>query len=353
MITRKSGFVMILTLMVLALVTVLVTYLFNKGSAHVAYVKAMNERERARMLALSGIEVAMAQLGQEITVEQKGSPAPAAGQQQAEGGNETILAQKLINRIVPTLNRWQTFPVTQKIDGIDGSIKICVMSEQGKIDLNQWYDFKKHDFKEGAKQLLQELLKTIKKEELFGEFEKFLKDRQYRLDDATELMKIKGFEDFRSRLFYVPPMEKEKEGSMLPVYLTDIFTVWSGKQTLDPWLLSDSVCALLGLQRVQPDDGAARAKLVATAAKNSKESAQWNSDWNKLLLPLYNKDFKALPKGIELILSTKFEPCVFSVLSYGKVGAIEQRVFAILESTKQFKDNVFTFTVVIKKLYWI
>ena len=47
---------------------------------------------------------------------------------------------------MPTLNRWQTFELTEEIDGLDGEIKLCITCEDGKLDLNQWYDFNKKKF---------------------------------------------------------------------------------------------------------------------------------------------------------------------------------------------------------------
>lgn len=350
---QRPGFILVLTLIILSLAVVIVTYLFNRGSTNIVYMHAMIEREKAKMIALSGVQIAIAQLAQDIKIEQKkGTESQAGKGAQAQPDDQTA-AKKLLERIVPTINRWQKFTLKESTDGIDGHVDICVMCEQGKLDINQLFDYKKHEFRGNAKILLQELFKQIKKQDSFAEFEKFLKDRQYRLDDATELLAIKGFEDYKSHVFYVPPTDKEKDEKMRPLYLTDMFTVWSGKQTLDPWVLSDSVCALLGLKRVVHNDGAERKKLIAQDAKTFTGTAQWDKDWNKLLVPLYEKEYKDLPKGLDTILNTKFEPTVFSVLSYGKVGALVARVVAIVESTKQFKDNVYTFTVVIKKLYWI
>lgn len=350
---QRSGFILVLTLMILSLAVVIITYLFNRGTTNIVYMHAMIEREKAKMLALSGIQIAIAQLAQEIKIEQKKSAGTQGGNGAQPQSDDQLLTKKLLERIVPTINRWQKFNLKESTDGIDGTIDICITCEQGKLDINQLFDFKKHEFRGAAKPLLQQLFKQIKKQDSFAEFEKFLKDRQYRLDDATELLAIKGFEEYRSHIFYVPPTDTEKDEKMRPLYLTDIFTVWSGKQTLDPWVFSDSLCALLGLKRVAYNDDAERKKIVAQDAKNFNGTAQWDKDWNKLLAPLCEKEFKDLPKGLDIILNTKFEPTVFSVLSYGKVGAIATRLVAIVESTKQFKDNVYSFTVVIKKLYWI
>ena len=38
------------------------------------------------------------------------------------------------------------------------------------------------------------------------------------------------------------------------IYLTDIFTVWSSSDKIEPWLFSDSINGILGLPRVEVDD---------------------------------------------------------------------------------------------------
>ena len=51
-----------------------------------------------------------------------------------------------MSRILPTLNRWQEFDLKEKVDGVDGQIKVCLMCEEGKINLNRIIDFEKGTF---------------------------------------------------------------------------------------------------------------------------------------------------------------------------------------------------------------
>lgn len=374
--SHTSGYILLLTLMIISLCVVLVTYIFNKGAVEVPFSYAMIKREKAKQLALSGIQIAMSQLGKPIEIAQEKTP-PAAqpGQPPAAqiSGQDKALKQ-YIERIVPTLNRWQTFNLHEDTDGVEGQIKIAISSEEGKIDINQWFDYKNKKFKsitfpnvktdqkndqqkssqDVGKIILSIAFKNVGKDDLMAEFEKFLKERQYRLDDVTELLQIKGFETFKHRLFYEPPTQAEesKKGER-PVYLSDIFTVWSGKMSIDPWLLSDASAAMLGLKRVEPNDIEQRKKAVQESLKDFKGTFQLPNDWKKLFEPLYGKDFSSLPKGIEFILSNKFAPRIFSVLSYGKVGDVTQKLLAIVESNQEFKENTLSFTMTIKKLLWL
>lgn len=93
--------------------------------------------------------------------------------------------------------------------------------------------------------------------------------------------------------------------------------------------------------------------MVNDALKTFKATLQWPGDWQNTFAKLYGQEFTNLPKGIESIFQTKVEPKVFSVLSYGTVGKVTQRVCAVVERIKEQKDKKLMFTVVIKKLYWL
>ncbi len=59
---HQSGFVIPLTLMLIAVAMVLITSIYQKGSIFVPFISTMMQREQAKMLALSGVQVAMSQL---------------------------------------------------------------------------------------------------------------------------------------------------------------------------------------------------------------------------------------------------------------------------------------------------
>ena len=56
---------------------------------------------------------------------------------------------------------------------------------------------------------------------------------------------------------------------------------------------------------------------------------------------------------IKLLLTTKFGPTVFSVLSYGKVGEVTQRFLAIIEKGKPSQEQDGRAKVTLRKLYWL
>ncbi len=348
---KKPGYILVLSLILIFLSMFLVTYLANRGSVFVPYAMIAIERKQAYMLAQSGLDLAISQIV---------SPKVSKKQEQQEGQKkkkptEQELDQDMLTVILPTLNRWQEVKLTQKVEGIDATIKFCIMCENGKFDLNALYDFDKHQFinpgkDADTKKMFNELFEKIKKimggKELFGAFETILKEKKYRLNDPTELL-TRAFEPFKDAVFYEPP-DKDSPKKR-PIYLTDLFTVWTGKRSINPWLLSDSVAAVMDLKRAQIQDVAERKKGVAQWLKQFKLKSQWQTDWNKLLKPLYGKEFNSVPKSLQPFLSGTFEARVFSILSYATVGRVTQRLLAIVERPSTGDSSDMT----IKKVYWL
>lgn len=383
----QPGFIMILVLMVTALTVVLASYLMNKTMVFVPIAKTTIETEKAEQLALGGLQLAMSQLAyagisdkgkDEAAPEEKTDKQPTQQQQpptQPGPAGGDAEGKKLLEVLLPVLNRWQQFTFDKAHDGFEGTISVCVMSEDGKININEIYDFNKHAFigkQDEIKTVLKTIFDAIKKQNggdiTVEAFEKFLKERQSKLFDVTELITIKGFESFKDFLFYVPSdTSKSDTQKNQPIYLTDLFTIWSQSQTIDPWLLSTSVIRTLGLK--QPEIGNKEQKeKIGGIVKTFRSTNTWPADWNKNFAKLYEKEFNGLPKGVQSLLGTTFAPRVFSVLSQATVGKFSKRCFAIIEREKaespkpvlpqsqaqqQKKEKPSPAIVTLKKLYWI
>jgi len=350
---QKHGYILILTLMMIATATVIGTYIFIRGSSYVPYMRTMIEQEKAQALALGGVQVAVSQLS--YTQNKQASSAQQPANQQNKQQDQK---KELLMTILPIINRWQIFPLKEKVDGVSGDINVCLMCEDGKINLNDIYDFQKHVFK-GANQQKgdwQKIMKDIMSRvgqlvggaDLFSALEKFLKKQQYQLNDVTQLLNIKEFAVFKDKVFYQPSPEQAQ--GKIALYLTDLFTVHSSGAKLEPWLLSDSLLGVLKLKQAAPGQIASRKKSVKKWLTNFKPTVQWNKDWNKVLKPIYGKD---LPKTIESVLSSTFEPQWFSVLSYGKVGRVTARCMAIMQLVKRASNGKTGYDVSIRKLYWL
>jgi hypothetical protein len=338
----QKGYILVLTLMMLTIVLVLTTQIFNGGTIYSLIAQTTVEREKAKRLALGGVQVAMSQLFTTTS-------------------EQPIEKPQLQKALVPALNRWQQFTFTQGRDGIEGALQICVMCEQGKFNLNAFYDFPKKKFinedqpNGGMRKIAEELFKRVKDfvggKDLFPAFEKLLKERGYPFNDVTELFASAEFAPFKNLVFYEPPSDQEKKGKR-PVYLTDLFTVSTQKELIDPLLFSDSVCAVLGLARAQDGQIKKRTEEIKNLLQNMKPKIDWKADWDTILKPLYGKDFTSLPKDIDSVLDSQFEPLTFSVLSYGKVGKISQRMLVIIEKHTNKKGSSAS-PFIIKRMYWI
>jgi len=95
--------------------------------------------------------------------------------------------------------------------------------------------------------------------------------------------------------------------------------------------LSDALCALLGLRRPQAgDDERLKEKFKQVISQVNDEVVQkWAENW-KVVQPIYEQTPKVL-NDISKILSQEFEPNVYSVISFGRVGNVEQRLLAVIK----------------------
>jgi hypothetical protein len=172
-----------------------------------------------------------------------------------------------------------------------------------------------------------------------GEFAKrlteFLKKKCKKLYDVTELIDVPGFEHLDA--FYTPPKKLQK-GNTQPntnLALQDIFTVWTEDEKIDPLLLSDSLCAILGVRRPKADDNIKMKERFKKLASEFKDD--WGKDWDanwKHLQEIYENKPRLLA-NIKDILVEKFSPKVYSVLSYAKVEQVEQQVLAIIKEVEE------------------
>lgn len=364
---KNNGYILVLTLMILSVLVVIVTSMFFNQTGHSALTKTIVDREKAKMLALAGVQLAVSKL----TIIPKKSDEQKKSKEANDGAKNDI---KLLMNILPTINRWQTINLVEDIDGIAGQIKFSISSENGKINLNQLYDFSKHKFvgegqsalpqpvgqaqkKQGnqqaqldAKKFIQDISAKIREfaqKDVFKGLMQFLQNRKIPLNDVTELLEIPEFSYFNDHVFFEPIAGSDTKR---PIFLTDIFTTWTDTSKLQPWVLSDSVSELFGLKRASVDDDQ-RSKSIEQWIKKFKPTAQWKNDWDNILKPMYGKDFKSLNKQAEYLFESQFGPNQFSVVSYGTVGNITQKIFAIVEI--ETSGNTGVSVVKVRKLYWI
>jgi hypothetical protein len=202
--------------------------------------------------------------------------------------------------------------------------------------------------------VLELLLKNVEKAAgasgLFEALESFLKVQQGPLDDVSQLLTVPAFAVFAERLFCNPPQEGQKAASAT-VALTDLFTVHGTTASLEPWLLSATVQSACNL----PYDGTIsveqRAKSVAQWTKYFKPTSSWRADWSNSGKLLYQKEFSALPKGIDAFFAANFKPTMFGVLIEARVGTVTQKLYVIVERTRHSHNNQIVYDSVVRKQY--
>ncbi len=337
---KKSGVIVIVALMMVSVIVMLTEQLMRSVLVGSRFMKTMVEREKAKTLALSGINIAMAQLlpSEDKPEEDKDDKKNQTGGQQ---DNKLAKTKKLLKVLLPNLNRWQNFTLDEKKDGIDGSVKICMVSEHGKINLNEAFDFEKQEFKPAYATLIGGL--AIQNKLAAGEMLKILQDyftkRRKKLDDLSELLEIKQFAgiDFIYKPPTGPQNKKEKDKSNEKLTVQDIFTVWTSSAEINLLLLSDALCVMLNIRQPRAQDAVALKEPFKTFIAGYKD--EWVQDWEqnwKNITPIYGgkvPPFKNLPS----MFAKQFEPVIYSVLSCGKVGQTEQQLLAIIKKVKEKK----------------
>ncbi len=356
---NKKAFILPLTLLMIATSASILTYIMTRSSIYLPYVNTAIEREKAKSLALGGVQIAIAQLSQPYV--QQPPDQPGQPQKPVTPDQQKAWTQFLA-RVLPMLNSVQQF-ILEDQAGELGTIALCLTSQDGKIDINHIYDFHRHKFKgEGQlvgdyKKIMQELFKSIQDQaggkNLFAAFEKFLKERQYKINDVTELLTIKEFVIFKHAIFDDIEVQLDKQGAKKPLYLTDIFTVDGSNATIDPWLLSESTVNILNLKHAEPNDLQGREKTMKQLIQSFSIQTNWAQAWDKKLAPIYEKQLQSLPKGIESMLNTQFMPKHFSIISYGKSGSTTQRVLAVIELKTRTQKNKVLYNATVKKIMWL
>jgi hypothetical protein len=351
---KQPGYILIVTLLMIASMMAIGTYIYLRSTVFIPFMRTVFDREKAKMLALGGLQMGIRQLSQFDPPETEQPTTPGQAQKKEAGGPAQLFA-----RLMPLINRWQTVTLQKNSDGIDGSISICLVCEEGKININRIYDFDKGAFRgqgqaKGDWQkimglLCKEIEQMLAGKDLFSALESYLKDRKYPLYDITELLTSKEFEIFRDHIFYKPASPKESDKPT--IYLTDIFTTFSNKNTLEPRLFSHSIASILKLASTVTQEK--RTEQTKAVGKNFKPTAQWPADWETQLKPFYEKDIQTLPAGVDSLLSTQFNPEYFSIFAYGTVGSITQRLLAVVKRNKRASKGETRYDIAIKRIYWL
>lgn len=351
---QQQGYMIVLTLMIISLSVFLVTYMMSKGSVYISFAQAVVYREQAKVLAYGAMQLSISQLQAPGLKEEEQKKATEPEKQKIPDSWQ----KKMLQLFFPILNQSQIFSLEEHREGIDAQVQLCVSSEDGKININNMYDFKQKQFKNNTRPFLQYVFEKIERiigaKNMLAALEQFLKNRTTPLEDITELLLIPEFAWFKAHVFFEPlssqMLQEKKENKML--YLSDIFTIWSKDAMLEPWFLSSSLQILFGLKSEHNKE--LRKEILEKQLPQFKVKTTWKTDWNASLNPVYGTLWQNLPEVMHAFLKTVFDPTVFSVRVKAQVNGYEQQLLGIFErapSTSQ--DDRYQFHVKLRKIYWL
>ncbi|MDQ5890969.1 MAG: hypothetical protein QG604_843 [Candidatus Dependentiae bacterium] len=372
--TTKAGAVLIFSLLSMGIITVLTQQLMKSVSVGIMFTSRMVIREQVKMFAYGGLSIATAQLDQcypEENKKDKAAGVQPSADQQASQGKQTknkFSFKTFITTVLPHLGRWQTFELTDKIDGIDAKIQVCITVEEGKIPFGSVFDEPARDLTAQMKQLFKEFIP--KKKMAAGEFATkltaALKQR------ATKMQEISGLllfaQQAKLELWYQPqelPRVKKDKPVPATYALQDMFTFWSQSSTMNPLFLTNALCLLCTVRGPQANDATSRKDQYKQLAENYEKikSSKGDELWKNLGVlyetkPKLTGDFNAL-------FSLEVEPRFYSVLSCATVAGVTQQILAIVERVappvqavekrgqeqKKKKDVQPLFAI--RRLYWL
>ena len=355
---NQKGYMLLLTMLFIAATVFLVTRITKNTSVYIGYVKTICRKNRAQNLGLCALNIALSQL---VSVDQDSKEKKSKSENPADKKDPE---KEFLERVGPLINYWQSYRLTQEQDGIDAELKLCICSENGKFNINSVYDFKEKKFLnektagEGAKELSQTFFAQLEKfvgKNLFPDFEKILKKRSYPFNDVTELLENESFQEAFGKNVFRQPIDYQDQDSggskRKEIYLTDLFTVWPTEDNkMNPWLFSEGICNLLELETNFDKEIKEQKQNYLQWIKNFKPDVKWKTEWNSILAPRYKKEAQFFPSCFFDILSEKFSAGFFSVLCYGKVGQLDQKLLVILQRDKSKARGVGEFKI--SRFYW-
>jgi hypothetical protein len=411
MINKRSsqpGYIMILTLTLTALASLILAIVFQKSTVFSPFAKMSVDRQHARTLAQSGISIVISQLVQskKNPKEQNKTLSDKSTQQSETQSKEESDTKRLFENLLPVLNKWQEFRLTQETDQIDGLIEICIMSEEGKININEIFDFeqkqikgspsvsakdsqdmstkkeknkvkkqtdnreiernttakkngdqekKEIDWYKPSEVIFKSLEQKTGQKDLLKQLEQFLQKNEKPLNDVTQLLEIKSFSIFKNNRYYEPPSinTQQKNEKQRPLFLTDIFTTHTNNSLINPWLLSDSLRGILGENRVQIGNEKEFKEQIKEWLVDFKEKVTWQKDWQQQTGKMLKKISPEIQKKLFPIFTESIEPTVFSALVKATVNDVNQQLFVILERTKGSQNDKTLYDINIRRFYWV
>jgi hypothetical protein len=363
----QRGYILFITFSMLALCTALVSVFMVKGITHKKLTLALLRQEQISQFALSlpAMGQSFLSFSADDIKDEKKEGLNSASLKPSSSDSGVEFSKKLLEKVLPVVNKTESFNLRHVDKDLPAVVNLTFFCESGKININGLYDLvNKKFYDEGisgkdqkvfATWLFDRISALTGKPSLLQPFIEHLKQRKSLFNDVTELLAIKEFAVcFSDAVFYEPQshgLSVDKKRSKL--YLTDIFTVASENDTIQPWLLSPSVCALLEIAEKNHQKQESEKKVDLSSFK---QQADWSKDWDIGLKNLHGISFDKIPGPVQGMFSTQFSATVFSMLAVVMNDVIESennikvRIFVIFKQ-KKLPDNSIVYDVI--KIYQV
>jgi hypothetical protein len=326
---NQQGYILLMTFSMLTLCIALVSMFLAKGMTHKKFTTIVLEREKMNQFILSTPALAQSFLSfpAEDNEQSTKKAENATKNTSVPGVQQADYAQKLLEKVLPVVNKAQRFTMKEIVKDFPVVINLTFFCESGKININGLYDLvNKKFYNEGvagkdqkvfATWLFDKIAKITERTSLLQPFIEYLKQREAPFNDVTELLAIKEFAAcFGDSVFYEAPIAHARsDKNSKKLFLTDIFTVVSESDTIQPWLLSPSVCVLLDIpQQISKQNESGNKEEKKIDISSFKSQADWKKDWDLGPKALYNVSFDAIPEQARNALATQFSATTFSIL---------------------------------------
>jgi len=352
---KQKGYILFITFSMLALCTALVSMFMVKGITHKRLSSALLEQEQLSNFALNSVALGQSYLS--FTAEDIKNKDKQAQEEPSQKVPPLNTVKALLEKFLLVRDKKQEF----KFDEIEKSFPVVInltfFAESGKININGLYDLVQQKFYDEGVQgkdrkvfatwLFDKIATITGKPSLLLPFIEHMKQRKAPFNDVTELLTIKEFaECFTESIFYgQESINKIKKQKNKKIFLMDIFTVASESDTIQPWLLSPSVCALLDIAQKNDKNDILEKKEEKTDISSFKSQQDWKKDWDAGLKSLYGISYDQIPEPVRGMLATQFSSTVFSVLSSVLNESMTVQIFAILKQ-KRLPDGAIVYDVI-------
>ncbi len=342
---HRRGYILVLLFGILSACMLLMSTFLSRIRYYQQLMHTLVQKNDATDLAYNAVQIGQGLL----TVPSEKEKQEKSAKGSDEKSSDQIPYKTFLTHIFPALHTVGSFDVSKSCSDMKGILHLCIRSETGKININSLYDFRKKEFayqgqagdrRKFCQWLFEKISKITHKPSLFDVFEKYLKTRAQEFNDVVQLLEIPEFAQvFGSDVFF-----QIDAGAQKRLFLTDIFTVFTDKETINPWFFSHSWRILLDMT-----PKALTSEEQKKVVSSFKSTAHWDTDWQTSLKMLYQKEYADLPQEIKSLLTTECEANIFSLLLRATIGETIATIFVIVK--KHMNEDSLPFDIL--KIYQI